>query len=204
MVAACARRRLRDADAIVVAHRDLRQLVVVGRMVGRHPRFIHFHQHVAVAQRAQAVQLAVLADRTGDGVARAHQDQRIAGIVLPGGRRCGQLVRGRTELAIPDAAAVGQRLDLAAYRLHALAEQFEFQLRLCSRGCINAHFLYRRGGRGGQQLSQRRPLLADARLMTVTGSNNGAACAAAATDKPNTRPPAALPIDLDNIASLLE
>ncbi|GFF07377.1 hypothetical protein SM139_2485 [Stenotrophomonas maltophilia] len=47
-------------------------------------------------------------------------------------------------------------------------------------------------------------LLADARLMTVTGSNNGAACAAATTDKPNTRPPAALPIDLDNIASLLE
>ncbi|MNI62110.1 hypothetical protein D3C73_1174160 [compost metagenome] len=46
-------------------------------------------------------------------------------------------------------------------------------------------------------------LVADARLSTVTGSNNGAALAAAATDNPNNRPPVALPIDLDIILSLL-
>jgi hypothetical protein len=47
-------------------------------------------------------------------------------------------------------------------------------------------------------------LLADARLSTVTGSNNGAAPAAATTDIPSNRPPAVLPIDLDIISSLLE
>jgi len=81
-------------------------------MIGRHPRFIHLDQHVAIAQRTQTIEFAVLADRAGEGIARA-------------------------------------------------------------------------------------------RLSTVTGSNNGAALAAAATDNPNNRPPVALPIDLDIILSLL-
>ncbi|KAG1248988.1 hypothetical protein G6F68_013570 [Rhizopus microsporus] len=110
---------------------------------------------MAVAQRAQPVQLAVLADGTGDGVARAHQDQRVAGIVLSVGGCRGQLVRRRAELAIPDAATLGQRLEFAAHGLHALAKQLELQLWLRSGRCVDTDFLHRRSGRGGQQLAQR-------------------------------------------------